>query len=117
MKDYIVPVGKADRLKVGLAIQMVSVATGVAPEEIASTLRQSPVACRARHIAMYLSHVGLGWPIERVGHAFGRNRSTVGLACRWVEDRREQAGLDGLLDRLETAIRLACEGTGTTVPV
>lgn len=107
--EYRVPVRLADRIKAGLAVQMVAVATGVAPEEICADGRQSPLACKARHVAMYLAHVGLGWPMERVGHAFGRNRSTVGQACRWVEDGRDEPALDDMLDQLEEAIRAACE--------
>lgn len=107
--EYRVSVGLADRIKAGLAVQLVALATGVPPEEIASELRQGPLACKARHVAMYLAHVAFGWPLERVGHAFGRNRSTVGIACRWVEDERDQPALDALLDELERAIRTACE--------
>lgn len=108
-ETYRVPVGLADRTKAGLAIQLVALSTGVAPEDIAADGRQSPLACKARHVAMYLAHVAFGWPLERVGHAFGRNRSTVGLACRWVEDERDQPGLDGLLDQLEGVLQTACQ--------
>jgi chromosomal replication initiation ATPase DnaA len=90
-------------------MQLVAMATGVPPEEMAAPSRRGALACRARHVAMYLAHVAFGWPLERVGHAFGRNRSTVGLACRWVEDERERPALDALLDHLEAAIRTAVE--------
>jgi hypothetical protein len=64
---------------------------------------------RARWLAMYLTHVGYGWPLERVGHAFGVNRNTVGAGCKWAEDARDSPGVDRLLDTLETAVREICE--------
>ena len=56
-----------------------------------------------------LAHVGYGWPLERVGHAFGVNRATAGVGCRWAEDARDDPAIDGLLDRLEATIRDVCE--------
>mgnify|MGYP006181432021 CR=1 FL=1 len=40
--------------------------------------------CRARWLAMYLSYVTFGWPMDRVAHAFGLNRATAAAACRWA---------------------------------
>lgn len=36
-------------------------------------------AARARQVAMYLSHVALGQSLTSVGHAFHRDRTTVGI--------------------------------------
>ncbi len=58
---------------------------------------------RCKQIAMYLLHVGRGVSMERVGEAFGRDRSTVGHACRVIEDGRDEPRLDRLLDCLEAA--------------
>jgi chromosomal replication initiation ATPase DnaA len=106
---YVVPVMEADRIRAGLALQLVAASTGIAAETMTGRERLSPIACRARWLAMYLSHITFGWPLERVAHAFGVNRATAGTACRWVEDERDRPVLDALLDRLEDCVRLIVE--------
>jgi chromosomal replication initiation ATPase DnaA len=39
--------------------------------------------------------------LREVGHAFGRDRTTVAHACRVIEERRDEPGLEALLSRLE----------------
>lgn len=106
MEDlYRAPTSGGDRLKAGLALQMVAAATGVPVDSIRGRGRQNGQACRARWLAMYLTHVTLGWPIERVGHAFNMNRATAAQACRWAEGERDRPWLDDLLNRLERGMR------------
>ncbi|RZJ28904.1 MAG: chromosomal replication initiator DnaA [Brevundimonas sp.] len=106
MEDlYRAPASGGDRLRAGLALQMVGVATGVPVDGVGSGARRSGQACRARWLAMYLAHVAFGWPIERVGHAFGMNRATAAQACRWAEDERDRPWLDELMNRLERCVR------------
>lgn len=102
---YRVPVADTDRIRVGLAIQLVAAATGVPAERIRQRQRLDGAASRARRLAMYLAYVSLGWPLERVGHGFGLNRATAAAACRWVEEGRDQPGLDAMLERLERCVR------------
>lgn len=64
-----------------------------------------------RQIAMYLAHVGAGVDMRAVGEAFRRDRTTVGHACRLIEDRREDARFDRLLDCLERATAAMAEAT------
>ncbi len=104
-RTYRVPVTEADRIRAGLALHLVAACTGVSAEQMASTDRLPPPACRARWLAFYLAHVAYGWPLERVGHAYGVNRATVAGACRWAEDARDRPALDALLDRLEDFTR------------
>ena len=61
----------------------------------------------ARQVAMYLTHVAFGMSLQRVGFAFARDRSTVAYACHLIEDRRDDAAFDNLLDQLETSLRAA----------
>jgi hypothetical protein len=63
----------------------------------------SRAAAFARQIAMYLAHVGFGIPMAAIGNAFGRDRTTVVHACHLIEDRRDEARFDDLLDHLEQA--------------
>ncbi|MGK2910472.1 MAG: hypothetical protein ACSLE1_11835 [Sphingobium sp.] len=106
--EYRVPVSANDRMRAGLALQLIALSIGVPVEEMAGP-RLALKACRARWLAMYLAHVGFGWPLERVSHAFGLNRATAGVACRWAEDARDDPALDALLDRLERTIRDICD--------
>lgn len=108
-RAYRAPVEEGDRMRAGLAMQLVALPTGVAMETMMSPVRLGLRPTRARWLAMYLAHVGFGWPLERVGHAFGVNRNTVSAGCRWAEDARDDPLLDALLDRLETAVRDICE--------
>jgi chromosomal replication initiation ATPase DnaA len=106
MEDvYRVPVTEAERIRVGLTVQLVAAATGVPAERIRQRARLDGPANRARRLAMYVAHVTLGWPLERVGHGFGLNRATAAAACRWVEDGRDHPPLDELLDRLDRCAR------------
>jgi hypothetical protein len=63
----------------------------------------SRAAAFARQIAMYLAHVGFSIPMAAIGKAFGRDRTTVVHACHLIEDRRDEARFDDLLDHLEQA--------------
>lgn len=106
MEDtYRVPVGDADRIRAGLVIQLVAASTGITAERMRAGARPGRRATRARWLAMYLAYVTFGWPIERVGHAFGLNRTTAAAACRWVEEERDRPTLDALLERLQRLAR------------
>ncbi len=113
---YRVPVRDADRIRAGLVVQLVALATGWPPETILDIRRRDAEISRARRTAMYLTHVAYGWTLERVGHAFGRNRVTVGAACQRVEDERDapeiDARLEQLTDLLATALATAGRGAG-----
>ena len=98
---YQAPTRREDRIRAGLALQLVAASTGVPKERLESRQRLGGKACRARWLAMYLAYVTFGWPMERVAHAFGLNRATAAAACRWAEDGRDRSAFDDLLDRLE----------------
>lgn len=62
-----------------------------------------------RQVAMYVCHVAYSMPMEEVAQAFGRDRSTVGHACRVVEDRRDDAAYDRfvtIVERMASAVNL-----------
>lgn len=101
--DYRVPVSEQDRTKAGVALHLVSATTGV-PVEAMTRQRLTPRATRSRWMALYLAHVSFGWTLERVGHVFGLNRATAGIACRWVEDERDRLDFDRVVDGMERAI-------------
>ncbi|WP_420480208.1 helix-turn-helix domain-containing protein [Brevundimonas sp. FT23028] len=105
-----------DRLRAGLALQMVAAATGVPTDSMSGNRRRTTQACRARWLAMYLAHVSFGWTIDRVGLAFGLNRTTAAQACRWAEDERDRPWLDDMLNRLERAARDILDGPRCELP-
>lgn len=76
----------------------------------ASTRRRASVAL-ARQSAMYLAHVAFGLSFTEVGRAFGRDRTTAAYACRRIEDRRADMGLDTALAELEHALRRNFDAT------
>jgi chromosomal replication initiation ATPase DnaA len=104
-EDYRRPANDRDRIRAGLALQIVAMATGIPVERMTARSRLQGAACRARWLAMYLAHVTYSWPIERVGLAFGMNRSTAAHACRQVEDERDHPLIDVLMERLERCVR------------
>ena len=102
--------GAADRDRAVLVTHLVAYATGVAAQEIAAADRRATSASEARALAMYLCHTELGWPLARVGAAFGRDRTTVGHACRRVEDRRDDAVFDARVSELGVCVRACPSG-------
>ena len=113
---YRVPVAEEDRIRAGLAIQLVAAATGVPGERMRAQVRLGGAECKARRQAMYLAYVTFGWPLERVAHAFGLNRATAAAACRWAEDERDRPTLDAMLDRLERCVREVLDAPLCEVP-
>jgi hypothetical protein len=102
------PVAEGDRTRAGLTMQMVALTFDV-PMGAMSGDRLGVKGCRGRWLAIYLAHVGYGWTLERVGHAFGVNRATASAGCRWSEDARDDPAIDAVLDRMEETLRLICE--------
>lgn len=95
-----------DGREAALVIQMVAAISAVPAPDISSPQRRDMRTSRARSLAMYLAHTALGWPLQRVGQAFGRNRTSVSLACTRVEEARDDQAFDRLLDQLEGCVRL-----------
>jgi chromosomal replication initiation ATPase DnaA len=85
-------------------ISIVASALSVSPDEIRSARRGSKRAALARQIAMYLVHTRLGLSFSAAGLMFGRDRTTAAHACRVIEDKRENADIDAIVDCLERAV-------------
>ena len=78
--------------------------SGLLSQSLAACLPPGP-ALRRRHIAIYLSHVGLGLSQRRVGELFGRDRTTVRWVCARIENRRDEKAFDHMLEASEIALR------------
>jgi chromosomal replication initiation ATPase DnaA len=90
-----------------LAASVASFALGVPQQAIMEVARGDAKTAFARHVAMYLCHVGFEFSLSRVAMAFGRDRSTVAHACHAIEDRREEPQFDLWIDGLEIMVRAA----------
>ncbi len=73
----------------------------------ASTRGKAQVAL-ARQVAMYVCHTSLAYSLTTVGHLFDRDRTTVGHACRLVEDLRDDSDFDTMMMCLERVVLSSC---------
>ena len=87
-----------------LAAALTAYALGLKSETLLSPERGRPIEARARHIAIYLTHVAFGMSLARVARAFGRDRSTVAYACHLVEDKRDDRDFDDWLEQLSMGL-------------
>lgn len=106
---YRIIVSAEDRDRADLTMHVVAMRLGTPMETITRKGRLSRPAVRVRRVSLYLAHVALSWPLERVGHAFGINRQTVGTACARIEEARDEPHLNDLLDQLAETIQTLCE--------
>lgn len=83
---------------------VVSSAFSVRPDAVRGPGRGGKATAFARQVAMYLSHTHLGFSYTAAGALFGRDRTTAAHACRTVEEKREDAGVDAIVDCVERAI-------------
>ena len=116
VETYRVPVTDADRIRAGLALQLVAAATGISVEKMTASVRLNGRVCRARWLALYTAYVTFGWPLDRVAHAFGLNRATAAAACRWAEDGRDHPSVDAMLERLELCVSQLLEAPSGARP-
>lgn len=98
---------RGDRGAASLVADLVALATEAPRAEIQGGRGRGGGVVRARHMAMYLAYVIFQWPLERVGAAFGRDRTTAGHACRQIEDLRDDQRFDAMMERLEACLRLS----------
>lgn len=101
---------RIDKNNAYLAVSLVGYALEMKAEDILLPERGPRALVRARQVAMYLSHVGLGMSLARVALAFERDRSTVAHACHRIEEMRDDSDFDIWLDALE-------QGLATVTPL
>jgi chromosomal replication initiation ATPase DnaA len=84
---------------------VIGLALAVAAGDLHAPTRLGSRAAFARQVAMYLAHIGFGFSFAHVGRLFDRDPTTAAYACRKMEDRRDDPGIDLMLDHLEAAAR------------
>lgn len=82
----------------------VAASFGVGVDELAAATRGSPRAAFARQVVMYVACTKLGLSLTAAGRLVGRDRTTAAHACRTIEERREDRGIDSIVDRIERSI-------------
>jgi hypothetical protein len=82
--------------------ELVAATFAVPVAELRLPSRRSADAAFARQTAMYLAHAVFGLNHHQVGSLFRRNRTTARHACRLVEQRRDNAAFDRVLQSLES---------------
>ena len=92
----------------GGAVNFVAAVVAAACGVQADALRRSRgvADAHARQLAMYLAHTSLGLSLTDAGGFFGRDRTTVALACRAVETRRDDPRMDQIVHLLERALAI-----------
>ena len=98
-----------DEHNVRLAAGLTGFALMIPAEQILSSQQRDHRIARARQIAMYLAHVGLGMSLARIAHALDRDRSTVAYGCHKIEDFRDDPEVDEWLDDMEERLRGAAD--------
>lgn len=96
------------RIVARLTVEMAHMVT----ERVAVRRDRRRLAAHIRQISMYICHVALRIPHADVAAAFGRDRSTVGHACHFVEDRRDDEAFDAFvsaIERVVTAVFRPCD--------
>jgi chromosomal replication initiation ATPase DnaA len=79
----------------------------VSGRELRLANRCTQGVARVRQIAMYVCHVTLGIKLTEVGRIFGRDRTTVSHAAQLIEDLRDDAEFDRIIDQVETIVKSA----------
>lgn len=99
----------AERRLVRHAMRLAAAAFCVRGRDVRAPARGRAAVATARHVAIYLVHVGFGLPLMRTAGCFGRDRTTVAYACARIEDRRDDPAFDAKLNALEAALRAVAD--------
>lgn len=93
-------------------IDIVSALFSVSSKELRKPGRTALPVSRVRQIAMYVAHVVLSMTMSDVGAGFGRDRTTVQHACQVIEDLRDDAEFDSLVQVVERVASAAFRNRG-----
>ncbi|MGI9351980.1 MAG: helix-turn-helix domain-containing protein [Rhizobiaceae bacterium] len=93
-------------LVVKVICQMVAVAFEIDPQILFASRRGTAQVSRARQIAFYLLHTTSSFSLVEIARIFDRDRTTIGHACRLIEDLRDKPAFDDKLKELEKTVRL-----------
>lgn len=99
-------------LLVDVIVHIVANSFDLDPQIIVQTRRGVAKVARARQILFYLLHTSLSFPLVEIAQIFGKDRTTIGHACRLIEDLRDEAEFDGFVSKLEKVTHLVARISG-----
>jgi chromosomal replication initiation ATPase DnaA len=91
-------------------IDLCSALFNVSGHDLRQSKRCSQGIARVRQIAMYLCNTTLGISLTEIGKAICRDRTTVGHAVQLIEDLRDDAEFDAIMEQVERVTRIAFVG-------
>jgi chromosomal replication initiation ATPase DnaA len=91
-------------------IDLCSALFNVSGHDLRQANRCSQGIARVRQIAMYLCNTTLGISLTEIGKAICRDRTTVSHAVQLIEDLRDDADFDTIIDQVERITRIAFVG-------
>ncbi len=84
--------------------QMVASAFELPAERLLRCDRGNARATRARQISIYLMHTALSFSLSTISRIYNKDRTTIGYACRVIEDLRDSASFDDRISELEETV-------------
>ena len=97
--------GPQSLLLIRFVIQMVASAFEFTTQDLFRERRESAKLVRARQVTIYLLHTSLRRPFGELAEIFDKDRSTIGHACRVIEDLRDIPKFDDRIIELEQTIQ------------
>jgi chromosomal replication initiation ATPase DnaA len=91
-------------------IDLCSALFNVSGHDLRLSSRCTQDIARVRQIVMYLCNTTLGMSLTEIGKAICRDRTTVSHAVQLVEDLRDDAEFDAIIDQVERITRIAFVG-------
>lgn len=99
----------ADKLLATFVNQMVASAFELTSERLLQVNRGNAQATRARQISIYLMHTVLSFSFIKIARIYNKDRTTVGYACRVIEDLRDTPVFDDRILELEETVKIVLE--------
>ncbi len=95
-----------DSLLVRVTSQIVAMTFGLEQKQLLDRKRGPNQVSRARQVTAYLLHTTLSMSLVDIGRMFQKDRTTIGHACRMVEDLRDEPDFDDRINDLEATLHL-----------
>jgi len=86
--------------------EIVALSFDLDPRKLVSRKRGSSAVSRARQVTAYLLHTTLSMPLTDIARELQKDRTTIGHACRMVEDLRDDPDFDDRISGLESTLHL-----------
>ena len=93
------------RLLAKFVNQMVASTFGFTADHLLRSERGDAKAARARQVSIYLMHTCLSFSLTEIAKLYSKDRTTIGHACRVIEDKRDTPAFDDRIIELEQTIQ------------